>query len=383
MAAYIGPAALEKIRNYRYASGMYSPVDTYVLNPFWNWAVTLVPLWVAPNALTLAALWCCLSAYALVVAHCPTLTEEAPPWVFGYSAAAVFAYQTLDAIDGKQARRTASSSPLGQLFDHGCDAVSAILFATLVAAALRAGSAALTPVLLLLHVVPFFVKNWEACHTDFMKHDVVGVSEAQLLIIGVMGATAAWGHAIWDAQFPGTSHSVALVVLSAALAFAGWQTLVGVVAVRRSLDEHGAPAAERSRAWSQLAQFALYVALVVAWYACPTTDVWQRHTVATLAVSGVVFAYHVTMLIVAHVSGQPYPFWTPVLTPLPAVVANAYARGLFGAAFCDTPVLFIYGAFISCVYLHYVFGVVGELCQHLGIRALSIPPPKSVGRADY
>jgi phosphatidylglycerophosphate synthase len=28
-------------------------------------------------------------------------------------------YQTLDAVDGKQARRTGTSSPLGQLFDHG------------------------------------------------------------------------------------------------------------------------------------------------------------------------------------------------------------------------------------------------------------------------
>ncbi len=30
----------------------------------------------------------------------------------------------MDAIDGKQARRTGSSSPLGELFDHGCDALS-------------------------------------------------------------------------------------------------------------------------------------------------------------------------------------------------------------------------------------------------------------------
>jgi hypothetical protein len=28
-------------------------------------------------------------------------------------------YQTLDALDGKQARRTKTSSPLGELFDHG------------------------------------------------------------------------------------------------------------------------------------------------------------------------------------------------------------------------------------------------------------------------
>lgn len=40
------------------------------------------------------------------------------------SALGLFIYQSLDAIDGKQARRTNSSSPLGELFDHGCDAVS-------------------------------------------------------------------------------------------------------------------------------------------------------------------------------------------------------------------------------------------------------------------
>jgi hypothetical protein len=36
----------------------------------------------------------------------------------------LFIYQSLDAIDGKQARRTGSSTPLGELFDHGCDSVS-------------------------------------------------------------------------------------------------------------------------------------------------------------------------------------------------------------------------------------------------------------------
>jgi phosphatidylserine synthase len=30
----------------------------------------------------------------------------------------------MDAIDGKQARRTGTSGPLGELFDHGCDAIN-------------------------------------------------------------------------------------------------------------------------------------------------------------------------------------------------------------------------------------------------------------------
>jgi len=34
-----------------------------------------------------------------------------------------FVYQTLDAIDGKHARNTKRSSPLGMLMDHGCDSL--------------------------------------------------------------------------------------------------------------------------------------------------------------------------------------------------------------------------------------------------------------------
>ena len=52
------------------------------------------------------------------------LTLQAPAWAHILAAAGVFIYQTLDSIDGKQARRTNTASPLGELFDHGCDAVS-------------------------------------------------------------------------------------------------------------------------------------------------------------------------------------------------------------------------------------------------------------------
>jgi hypothetical protein len=36
-------------------------------------------------------------------------------WAIG-----LFAYQSMDAIDGKQARRTGMAGPLGEMFDHGC-----------------------------------------------------------------------------------------------------------------------------------------------------------------------------------------------------------------------------------------------------------------------
>ena len=39
---------------------------------------------------------------------------ETRRWAIG-----LFAYQSFDAIDGKQARRTGMAGPLGEMFDHG------------------------------------------------------------------------------------------------------------------------------------------------------------------------------------------------------------------------------------------------------------------------
>lgn len=49
---------------------------------------------------------------------------QIPRWAYAVNALSLFVYQTLDALDGKQARRTGSASPLGEIFDHGCDAFS-------------------------------------------------------------------------------------------------------------------------------------------------------------------------------------------------------------------------------------------------------------------
>ena len=44
---------------------------------------------------------------------------DPPRWVYFSWGIGLFLYQTLDAIDGKQARRTGMAGPLGEMFDHG------------------------------------------------------------------------------------------------------------------------------------------------------------------------------------------------------------------------------------------------------------------------
>lgn len=61
--------------------------------------------------------------------YSPDGRQEPPRWACFLCGLGLFIYQSLDAIDGKQARRTNSSSPLGELFDHGCDSISTVFVA--------------------------------------------------------------------------------------------------------------------------------------------------------------------------------------------------------------------------------------------------------------
>ena len=98
------------------------------MTPFFEWCLDkLVPTWMAPNLVTLLGLAMVVITTLTYLPFDLAMAEEFPAWKYFFSAFAVFAYLTLDILDGKQARKTGSSSPLGQMFDHGCDAWSSQL----------------------------------------------------------------------------------------------------------------------------------------------------------------------------------------------------------------------------------------------------------------
>ncbi|KAG9339877.1 hypothetical protein JZ751_022190 [Albula glossodonta] len=119
---------LKRLEEHKYSSAGRSLFEP-PCQVYWNWLVQQIPTWVAPNTLTIIGLVINIVTTVILVFYCPSATEEAPGWVFALSALGLFIYQSLDAIDGKQARRTNTSSALGELFDHGCDAVSTVFVA--------------------------------------------------------------------------------------------------------------------------------------------------------------------------------------------------------------------------------------------------------------
>jgi len=79
--------------------------------------VELLPRSLAPNAVTLVGFGFILFNVICLEIMMPDLVGPGPPWLYYSFAFGLWAYSTMDNIDGKQARRTCSSSPLGELFE--------------------------------------------------------------------------------------------------------------------------------------------------------------------------------------------------------------------------------------------------------------------------
>ena len=72
-----------------------------------------------------------------------------------------FAWVILDNIDGKQARRTKNSSPLGLIFDHQVDALSVTLTTSYLSIVTLYGNSTEALVLWILGAFPFYLATWE------------------------------------------------------------------------------------------------------------------------------------------------------------------------------------------------------------------------------
>jgi ethanolaminephosphotransferase len=204
----ISACGLSQLDKYQYKTTGYSPLDKLLDRLLWTRAVNWLPKWMAPNLVTLTGLMCLVVSFVLAITYCPNLNDDVPRWVLLAVLAGWFAYQTLDAIDGKQARRLGVSGPLGrtthatrlivfdprsacarracsstlyngiiwrrvhagQLFDHGCDSLGVFLVTLPAAAVMRLGYSLFTLVMLFLAQAPFFMAQWEVLVFLFLRY---------------------------------------------------------------------------------------------------------------------------------------------------------------------------------------------------------------------
>eukprot|EP01054_Gregarina_sp_Poly1_P009472 Gregarina_sp_Poly_1__9471@NODE_594_length_7275_cov_67_691593_g459_i0_p3_GENE_NODE_594_length_7275_cov_67_691593_g459_i0NODE_594_length_7275_cov_67_691593_g459_i0_p3_ORF_typecomplete_len445_score35_88CDPOH_P_transf/PF01066_21/1_6e16CDPOH_P_transf/PF01066_21/4_5e03_NODE_594_length_7275_cov_67_691593_g459_i01821516 len=223
---YINETDCKVLSEYKYHSNAGTKLDGLLNKYWWTPLARFIPLDIHPNTLTVAGL---VASYVLsflpLVIFNPTFDKPCPRWVYLVAALGFFTYQTLDALDGKQARRTKLSSPMGQMMDHGCDSLTTFLSLFICCSTCQLGAGPLISTQLALITTQLYFYSWYECTFGIFRActgDYFGVTEGQWLII-IVNLVAFYNPQLWlqslSQIFPGFLGTVlGLMTLNMSLA---------------------------------------------------------------------------------------------------------------------------------------------------------------------
>jgi len=392
---YVGEAGLSNLKLYKYSAIDKSPIANYVLKPYWNWAVELFPLWMAPNLITLCGLGFVFLNVICVIIWIPDLVGPGPRWLYWSFPIGVWLYSTFDNVDGKQARRTGTSSPLGELFDHGCDALNCSFGSLVFSAAFGIGHTYNSAVLFLLTVIPFFFSTWEEYHTGILYLGYCNGPTEGLLLGCILQLTSAIAGPEWWTQdlrdvFGKSVPSLIPEEWTASDIFI-FAMAVSVFTLHVPASIYNVYEVCKRRGTSflstlpQLFSLAIYTLCVYFWLVSPHSYILEdQHLILFELTLGIVFGRVATKIILAHVTKMRYPMYTVLLLPLfgGAVLTNIpvlFDTGEILSRKAEYIYLWVYFGYALVAYLHWANLVINRFCSHLKIRCFRIPYKKDEG----
>ncbi|CAN6655124.1 cholinephosphotransferase 1 [Trichomonascus vanleenenianus] len=389
------PNALIHLKSYRYRSVDKSYLSKYILNPYWTWAAQFMPSWLAPNVITLIGFACICVNILCILIYIPDLTSQAPAWVYISFALGLWTYQTMDNIDGKQARRTGTSSPLGELFDHGLDSLNCALGGLVQSACMGLGPSEAAAFTIFSTCLAMYLSTWETFHTHVLYLGVVnGPTEGIVIAIAVMLFTAVAGPQVWQQPAVSVSPLLGALVGDTMLLKEFWVIALGASVVLAHVPfcvYHVYCAARdgetrdsfKETLW-QLVPIASMSTAVWFWTTGPYSILLRdNHLVLFTVTMSFVFGRVTTSIILAHLTKQEFPYWSLPMLPLfwGAFLFDILPRlGLQLSESFELVYLWGYCLFSMAYFLEYATKVIRTLCEFLEINCFTIPNAVTIGK---
>jgi ethanolaminephosphotransferase len=378
---HISAENLGNLHKYKYSVVDISPLSIYVLQPYWNYSIRFVPRWVAPNLVTLMGFFGLLANYLVVAYHLPLMEGPAPAWVFVLSAFAIEWYSLLDNLDGRQARRTGTSSPLGELFDHGCDCLAVAVGACTASCIYQLGT--LYSMLELVTMsAAFWLASWEEYHTGtFFLGFFNGPTEGLKILLFSYLWTALVGPQFWLQNWK------AVVPFALPAAWPDWEvrTICIVLSVSpmlvtfyynvKSVLDHKAKTKQpMGPAIKGMGTFCIYWAMAGLWY-FTSTSLWSTYPHVLQMAVGIGFGEMSSRLILSHLCKMDYALLQRPMLPLAIALACSLSQHVF-PVIDEKLVMWTYLAVSIVGFSHYAWTIVDEITAFLGIACLTIPKAK-------
>lgn len=127
--------------------------------------------------------------------------------------------------------------------------------------------------------------------------------------------------------------------------------------------------------WTPLIVFTLSAGV---WLYSPYSTLMRENRLMLFCLTmSFVFGRMTTKIILAHLTRQPFPYWTTMLAPLMggALLGNLPRLGLPAiSVFWELWYLRAYFLFAMVAYFRWAFLVIGAICDYLDINCLTITP---------
>ena len=387
----LGTPALKALEAYQHRSEMEGWLDRVVMTPFWEAVAGVVPPWVHPNVLTAAGNSLVLLASALAAVYCPGVdcaSAEAagtlPRWVLLVIPLCLLAYQTLDAIDGKHARALGCGSPVGCLWDHGCDAFTwPHFFLSTFAMGSLGGGVRLT-VSLGVGLLAAFVAYWEARHCGPLRWPA-GTTESQFLAMGLGVVSCFFGASLFAAPLP--LPPTLLGLLPSAVATAARSVVIADVVcvaglagpLRNAVEGARRVFCSRHRHEGATRELVAVLALLCCAAVMRFSEPFGReHPIELLALLTLSFSHLCNKVIVFDVCKQGADTWEPavlaVLAPIAILAFNQSPWAVTASRFALVPLGAMWAAFGG--------GALRQILDAVGMRMWA-PPAACVERLTH
>lgn len=371
-AKFVSEEGLNNLRYYKYSGEDKSLLVKYLLAPlFWNPLVTKLPKWLAPNTITLFGGVCMV--LALLAVQFTMQPQDTPPFSTNvFVAIMIFLYQTADNLDGKQARRTQSSSALGELFDHGVDSIMIGIFGIIVAMNLQLTTIETLSLFLVMSIV-FYLSHWEEYYVGTL---VLGyfMNPTELQYGAII-------FILFQSMFPevGTFSFLTLLINEYLFFILLVGCIIGIASyvygVYKYSVENNVPFVD---CLSRLAQYVIFLVFSFTLIFCVNNDILDNIFVFwTITYTLILLNGYLTQrLVVKRICKEPIPYSDPILIAYAifAVIISYFGISNNLSMVVITCVCLLITVFAFEGYL--VYDICMAFCDRLHIRVFTINPPR-------
>jgi len=295
--------------------------------------------------------------------------------VYFVNGLGLFIYQSLDAIDGKQARRTGSSTPLGELFDHGMDSISTVLVAQAFSITLKLGELPWWMFFMCLSSYStFYFSHWCSYVTGTLQFGLIDVTELQISTILCFFITSITGPEFWSSKVLMFDFTLQHVLVTCVF----FGCIYSYFRFTKLLFKGGCGRNGSTIADTGVLSPGINIFLVI-FFACCTAyrseyGILEKDPVLFLVFIGINSAKVTNRIIVAHMCRSELPYldrsqWGPFF-----IIFNQYMYTLINERW-----MFI----VCCIYnlwdlIDYMIKTYNQIADSYGIYVFSLAPRKKI-----